>query len=204
MTWKLVKKIVTEFVVSYFSKGGVATPEEVKKVEDVVPAVLVPPVVVKREVPPPYLRFTLKCKSGTVFELFGGPYRNKPDSMVGIKVAEELPMKPLTVALVNIPDFSIPRNDEQVRKALDTALGVLLNGEPLYVGCLGGTGRTGLFFALLYRRMSWVLNYEAVTGTAAIKFIRGVYKPHAVETNEQVAYVREFRVDYEPVNLTEK
>jgi len=60
-----------------------------------------------------------------------------------------------------------------------------LAGEKIYIGCMGGWGRTGLFMALLAK----------ATGISdPVAFIREYYTPHAVETKEQQDYVANFDV----------
>ena len=56
----------------------------------------------------------------------------------------------------------------------------------MWVGCQGGWGRTGLFLALMAK----------VCGEAnPVSYVRHHYSPRAVETNEQMDYVRKFDVD---------
>ncbi|MGZ7140838.1 phosphatase domain-containing putative toxin, partial [Streptococcus pyogenes] len=51
---------------------------------------------------------------------------------------------------VDIPtrDFSIP-NTTLMTDGLRQALALVLSGQPVYAGCMGGIGRTGLFLAIL-------------------------------------------------------
>lgn len=58
--------------------------------------------------------------------------------------------------------------------------------KKVYVGCMGGVGRTGMVLALLARVV------YRMDGGNAIARVRRYYNPHAVETKEQGAFVRTF------------
>ena len=47
-------------------------------------------------------------------------------------------------------DFQVP-DRLKLYRGLNKALDLMLAGEPLYVGCMGGKGRTGLFLAVLVK-----------------------------------------------------
>lgn len=84
-----------------------------------------------------------------------------------------------------IQDFSVPQDDEAVERALRCTLDAALRGEHVYVGCMGGFGRTGLFMALLAK---------AVGEPKPVEFVRKNYTSRAVETKEQYRYVMNFDV----------
>ena len=86
-----------------------------------------------------------------------------------------------------IHDFSVPSPDQQdeVELALRETLEALLEGKTVYVGCMGGWGRTGLFLALLAK----VCGVEH-----PVTYVRENYSPRAVETTKQHSYVMEFDV----------
>jgi hypothetical protein len=93
-----------------------------------------------------------------------------------------------------IQDFSIPRASDKgaVDAALKATISAMLKGRrpggtPVYVGCMGGIGRTGLFLALLDKVL-------AGDGDP-IANVRGAYMRHAVETPDQIDYVKNFDVD---------
>ena len=77
-----------------------------------------------------------------------------------------------------IHDFSVPSPDQQdeVELALRETLEALLDGKKVYVGCMGGWGRTGLFLALLAK----VCGVEE-----PVTYVRENYSSRAVETAEQ-------------------
>lgn len=116
------------------------------------------------------------------FVVTGGPYHDRPDTMVGVKMAAE----------INRPaDISIPTRDfcTPDLKMLDAGLlhaaEALVNGDPLYVGCMGGKGRTGLFLAVLAK---------ALGVKQPVEFVRKHYYAHAVETSDQYQFVTNYTV----------
>lgn len=120
----------------------------------------------------------------------GGSYRNAllvPEDWYGVSLAAEL----LPVdGHDHVPcgDFRVPEVREVVpalRRALREAV---INGRPVFAGCMGGTGRTGLFLAMVIS----VLCPEE----DPIKAVRRLYKKGAVETPEQVRFVRAFHESY--------
>lgn len=127
--------------------------------------------------------------------VYGGPYRKKPHDIIGVKMAEEIHEK---------CDVSIPTVDFSVPKVHDLTQGVMIamahlkeHGE-LYVGCMGGIGRTGLFMATLARlmEMNGDLGICQDTGVPpSIMYVRDNYCGHAVETKEQMKYITKLDLD---------
>lgn len=102
--------------------------------------------------------------------------------MFGVKMAKEIDM-PCDVS-VPTADFKTPpvqSMQEGVRKTLEA----MARGERVYVGCMGGIGRTGLFMACLAK---------ALGVDQPVAWVRKHYIPHAVETKEQGEYVRKFDI----------
>jgi len=88
-----------------------------------------------------------------------------------------------------IRDFQTPEGTippSEVAQALTKALTAALRGQDVYVGCMGGWGRTGLVLALLVK----------ATGVTddPVAFVRAHYNPRAVETADQAEYVAGFDV----------
>lgn len=110
-------------------------------------------------------------------KLYGGPYLNKPNDMFGVKMAKEI-IAPCDIDIPT-PDFSVPPVD-LLKKGLVDTFAALFSGRDVYVGCMGGTGRTGLFMACFVRLMG-----EA----CAVGHVREHYKKHAVETETQKLFV---------------
>lgn len=115
----------------------------------------------------------------------GGPFNSAPDEAFRIAVrAENIQPGDCEVHLP-IRDFSVPEDDEAVVNAVRSAYQAAINGLPVYVGCMGGYGRTGLFLALLAKTAGVP---DPVT------WVRYHYHRRAVETKDQEAYVELFDV----------
>jgi hypothetical protein len=116
-------------------------------------------------------------------EIYAGPYRDKPKGLFGVKLAQEIPA-PCDIS-VPIRDFGVPTDSAKLREALREVMKRLARREDVYVGCMGGKGRTGLFLALLIK---------ALGKPDPIRYVRVNYDPHAVETKEQERYVEQFDI----------
>lgn len=126
--------------------------------------------------------------AGALYRLaiVGGPFDNFPgrDKAFGVCVrAERVPAK----RDVHLPihDFSVPENKTAVEYALIDTFEAAINGKQVYVGCMGGWGRTGLFLALMAK---------AAGIPDPVEYVRANYTPKAVETREQYNYVTAFDV----------
>lgn len=124
------------------------------------------------------------------FDIIGGPFNNYAkvkEATFGVCVrAEQVPIVGVNVHLP-IQDFSIPKDDREVEVALIETITAAIRGDSVYVGCMGGWGRTGLFLALIAK---------AVGIADPVKYVRSTYTPHAVETDMQAAYVAGFDVSH--------
>ncbi len=116
------------------------------------------------------------------FVVSGGPFRQCPPNMKGVKMAAEIRQE----CAVDIPtvDYQVP-NRLQMYRGMHKAMDLILAGEPVYVGCMGGIGRTGLFLACLAK---------AFGVRKPVEFVRKHYLPHAVETEQQKQFVRQFTI----------
>ncbi|SFE30714.1 protein-tyrosine phosphatase family protein [Blastococcus tunisiensis] len=81
-------------------------------------------------------------------------------------------------------DFGLPADPADLRDALRAAL-ERSTGERVEIACRGGTGRTGTALACLA-----VL--DGVPAEEAVTFVRGRYRPRAVETRRQREFVTRF------------
>ena len=120
-------------------------------------------------------------------EILGGPFDNYRPGIngdVGVCVrAERVPAS----ADIHLPihDFDVPHDETDVDIAIEETLGALLAGRRVYVGCMGGWGRTGLFLALLAKTCGV---------PDPIGYVRSNYSGRAVETKEQAEFVNNFDV----------
>ena len=118
--------------------------------------------------------------------IVGGPFDNyepTPGSMGVCVRAERVP--PTANVRLAIKDFDVPQSTIAVETALKQALGAALGGRQVYVGCMGGWGRTGLFLALLAK---------AAGVERPVDYVRQNYTVRAVETEQQYRYVDNFDV----------
>ena len=122
-------------------------------------------------------------------QILAGPFRSCPLSfgqraVLRIKLAKEIDAP----AEINIPikDFGIPEEDGEVYNALNAALEAMTHGHPVYVGCMGGIGRTGMFLSLLAKALG--IDHP-------VKYVRANYLEYAVERDEQHEYIRRFDVE---------
>ena len=120
---------------------------------------------------------------GSEFRVYGGPYMKIPKGMVGVKMAAEIKVP----CEVNIPtvDYQVPEL-EDMKDGLFQAVEYIASGRPVYAGCMGGIGRTGLFLAIVCK--AWGI-------TDPIAYVRANYYAHAVETDQQRKYVDQFVID---------
>lgn len=116
------------------------------------------------------------------FLVVGGPFRDCPSTMKGVKMAKEIQAE----CAVDIPtvDFQVP-DRKLMYRGMHKAMDLLLAGEPLYVGCMGGKGRTGLFLAVMAK---------AFGVKKPVEYVRANYYAHAVETEQQMKFVKQFTI----------
>jgi len=87
--------------------------------------------------------------------------------------------------LVAWPDFGLPEEPEVAARQIVDAFGRAQRGELVEVGCLGGSGRTGTVLACM-------TILAGVAPGEAVEWVRDAYRPEAVETAEQEAWVEWF------------
>ncbi len=121
--------------------------------------------------------------------VFGGPFDHRPRSEKQFNVCVRAERVPPTDIHAHLPivDFEVPNPSQRqlVEDTLFKALKAAIDGKQVYVGCMGGVGRTGLFMALLAK---------AADVKNPVSFVRASYDSHAVETKDQKAYVEAFDV----------
>ena len=83
-----------------------------------------------------------------------------------------------------IPDFGIP-DQQQIKTTMESTIDYAQVGRHVAVHCSAGRGRTGLFVALLARKVFGLSGEQAFTWTRQ-------HIPDAVDTPEQKAFVTSF------------
>lgn len=126
------------------------------------------------------LRLNLSAKS--YYTVTGGPFRDAAPGYTSVKMAAEIDL-PCDIDIAT-EDFSVPPRGPAMR-GLISAIDCILEGRPVYVGCMAGRGRTGLFMALLAK---------AFGEDDPVRYVRANYYAHAVETHGQLKYVNDFTI----------
>lgn len=119
--------------------------------------------------------------NGKKYNVYGGPYFFKPEEYFGVKLAGELNY-PCDVDLP-IEDFSVPKDIKKLNDQMENILKAIIRGEKVYIGCMGGKGRTGIILSMLA-----VLSGEK----KPITYVRNNYNAHAVETQTQGEFIYSF------------
>lgn len=99
-----------------------------------------------------------------------------------------LPWMPGVEIKYPIQDMSVPKDLKTYRELVDWTLEQLEGGARVHAGCIGGHGRTGMFFAALV---------AVATGRKnAITYVREHYCKKACETSAQIDFlVKHYGVD---------
>lgn len=126
----------------------------------------------------------LPMLNGAFYSVYGGMFVKRPPGYLGVKMAVEI-NRPCDVS-VPVVDFSIPTPAE-MELGLSQTVKLILSGSPVYVGCAGGIGRTGLMLAVLAK--AWGVDDP-------ISYVRSQYFAHAVETKQQIDFVSNFKVSF--------
>lgn len=126
-------------------------------------------------------------------EVYGGPYRDRPPQMFGVKMAQEID----EVFNVDVPtrDYDVPAISD-LRMGIVRTLMAMVNDRTVYVGCWGGIGRTGLFLAALVKVQ---IEYRAMQhrtggGEDPVVYVREHFMQNAVETSQQMKFIADFDV----------
>lgn len=132
---------------------------------------------------------SLPLRPGKSYTVIGGPSTNRLPDAIFVKMAAELPFP----CEIDIPteDFQTP--DKHLLDAgLIAATRAIIQGRPLYVGCMAGRGRTGLFLAVLAK---------AFDIENPVEYVRENYYSHAVETSSQYKFVSEYKIPAEVTKM---
>lgn len=132
-----------------------------------------------------HLELPLRAKKHYI--VFGGPFVEKPKAQgfIGVKMAAEIGV-PCEIDIPT-PDFQVPPK-AVLDKGLLEAVKAITKGKPVYVGCMAGRGRTGLFLSILAK---------AFGIEKPVEFVREHYYAHAVETRGQYDFVTNYEVPAE-------
>jgi protein-tyrosine phosphatase len=133
--------------------------------------------------------FRVNLTKDAWFTIQGGPYKDCPWNSFGVRVAEEI--RKDAEVVIPIQDFSVPTKKE-MNKGMVPIVDAILQGKQVYVGCMGGKGRTGLTLAIIAKTFG---------AKNPIEDVRAQYYPHAVETEEQEFFVHGY---FAPLRVTLK
>ena len=136
----------------------------------------------------------INCKDGKTYQVQGGSCSDpggdnnlsKVDVFVGFDpsmVNSDLgyPWESGTAFLFEIRDMCAPKDITAFNKLLEYLSTEVLAGKSVFLGCIGGHGRTGLVLAALITYMTGDLD--------SVSYLRKVYCKKAVETQDQVDFL---------------
>ena len=132
---------------------------------------------------------TIKNHAGDTMYIYGAPFRTCPDDITSVKMAREIPM----ACDIDIPteDFSTP-DMEVFTSGINKAMEALLNKGEIFIGCMGGIGRTGLAIAGLLKQHDNMIHQSVRPATAYRDHIREHVHPHAIETTHQLEFIESY------------
>lgn len=113
-------------------------------------------------------------------ELFGGSFYLEGAAFLGFRVNLMDRSTLECDLLIPIVDYSVPQNKEQFVTSMAQVAEQVLTGGPVFMGCYGGRGRTGVALASLARLMG---------EPEPIAWLQTNYMLNAPETEEQKAFI---------------
>ena len=93
---------------------------------------------------------------------------------------------PYPAIIVDWPDMGVLPYEE-ASHWVDFAIRHIMSGKKVDIGCQGGHGRTGTFYALLLRRL------EGLNGDTAIQEVRRRLCKEAIESKSQIELIQKFK-----------
>jgi len=138
-------------------------------------------------------KITISIGDKTV-NIFGGSFLNAPTGKDWclVKMAKEID-RPCDISIPTV-DFSTPDKDSLL-DGMKLAYIALFKGKKLYVGCMGGVGRTGLFLASMAKVSLYLGDaFFWENGLLPVAYVKSQYSPHAVETVDQQILVDDLDV----------
>lgn len=123
-----------------------------------------------------FIRLTV---DGYRFNVYGGSYLNRPANIAGVKLAPEIwgLTHPYDLSL-DIPDYSAP-SLEEFCILLDDIITLGKERSEVYIGCMGGYGRTGVVVSGL------IMVVQGMTAVDAVSYTRQYINRHCVEVTAQ-------------------
>ena len=142
---------------------------------------------------PELVRSTMKEKRFKPLDLmgwrvYGGPFREAPlvgTYNVNLQAEKAHGHAPIHHRLP-IVDYSLPAVGAAKATLARIIFMALVRRKFVYIGCMGGIGRTGLILSLLVR-----IAYD-LPGVVSVDHVRSNFHSHAVETDEQQSFVNLF------------
>lgn len=135
-----------------------------------------------------YQTLSIESERLKTFTVYGGSFKNGLGTQTDIRVclAPEVGSEYRRDMTYSIEDFSAPRAQD-LNQFLDSLIEEIERRQEtksrpvsVYIGCLGGIGRTGLVIAAL------LIKLQGLHATEAIDLVRRTIHPFAVETYTQV------------------
>lgn len=105
-----------------------------------------------------------------------------------VNLTQEYSDLPCTINLP-IKDFSVPKDLNQFNMVLAAMVDKIVDKEDVFFGCFGGIGRTGIVLAVI-AKLFGVENKDLVS------YVRENLHYKALETNEQIEFVKNFNINY--------
>lgn len=115
-----------------------------------------------------------------------GPYRERVPGTYGVRLTEDHQLGTPCDLHFPIEDFGVPDRRE-FEDLLIAIIQAADNGKVVYVGCMGGIGRTGMVVGGIARTL--------LTVDDAVTWARSNYLGHTIETRAQEGLVRTFDVN---------
>lgn len=156
----------------------------------------------KMKIPPPSQGMKGACHTthkplpitvdGITYNVYGGscitPVINDMDTFVGLdygmkRTTRYYPWNKGTEFLYSITDMKAPANAEEFAKLIEFLGNEVLEGRKVFVGCIGGHGRTGTVFSALVAHLTGIAD--------ATTYVREHYCHKAVESTEQINFLNQ-------------
>lgn len=126
---------------------------------------------------------------GTDFVIYGGSCSSPVITDADVYIGFDYGMKfkgrpwhpsPVTEVLFEVQDMGVPKDVAEYQLMVEWTKNQLILGKKVHCGCIGGHGRTGMFFAALV---------SSFGEPDAITYVRKNYCEKAVESSSQVKFL---------------